>query len=180
MASDPAGGSYLGLQLGRRLAGLPQSGSLDPARRLIDKLRPAVRGDAVGLPAPPAGAVSTGQSRQLAPAETVHVIAQVERVLDAEVASQNAATSATVVASGGAAAVQPKGKPMSITGASYLGQSAQDRVKAAKAKIAAAQGKMDGAFAQLDTATTTVEAVATTIEQEANDLAASVHGLTNG
>jgi hypothetical protein len=174
MASDPAGGSFIGLQ--RKLAGLPQSGSLDPARRLIGKLRPAVRGDAVGLLSPPpAGSLAASQSRQLAAAETVHVIAQVERVLDAEVAAQNRAAAAP------AAAATPKGKPMSnITGASQLGQSANARIAAAKAKIEAANEKMDGAFKNLDTATASIEDVAKKVEQEAADLTSATAQLTNG
>lgn len=106
MASDPAGGNFIGLQLGRKLASLPQSGSIEPARRLVDAARSTVAEPDLAPPAA-AGVVSQSFAGDLAPATAVLVTAQVERELDAAVLTQNRETAA-------AAAAQPvtKGKPM--------------------------------------------------------------------
>lgn len=88
MAGDPSGGTYRGLDMGRLLAKLPQSGSIEPARRVIDGLRHPLVADVVA-PARVGGTVSQSFAGDLAPATAVHVIAQVERVLDAEVSTQN-------------------------------------------------------------------------------------------
>lgn len=173
MGSDPAGGSFIGLQFGRKLASLPQSGSIDAARRVVGAARGAVgKHDLAASGAP---SLATAERVDLAPAEAVHVIAQVERVLDAEVATQNKAAVAA------AQPVTTKGKPMSnITGASQLGASAASRIASAKAKIEAANEKMAGAFKNMDMATLMIEDVATKVEQEAADLTSATAQLTNG
>lgn len=129
------------------------------------------------LAASGAPSLATAERVDLAPAEAVHVIAQVERVLDAEVATQNKAA----VAATAAQPVTTKGKPMSnITGASQLGASAASRIASAKAKIEAANEKMAGAFKNMDMATLMIEDVATKVEQEAADLTSATAQLTNG
>lgn len=102
MASDPAGGSFIGLSFGRKLASLPQGRSHDAARRVVDAARGAVGEHDLARGGAPS--IATTPRVDLAPAEAALVIDQVERVLDAEVLVQNRAA---------AEPVTTKGKPMS-------------------------------------------------------------------
>jgi hypothetical protein len=169
------------LALGRRLAKLPQGGTLHAARRLIEGMRPVpeptpperavalLRAEADSLRASPEPMPQPKGTTIMSITDTDHAATAIDQIDAGIVARKNRL----------AAAMAPKGTTMSITGASHLSQQIAERITAARARIAKAQDRLVAALAQIDTSADSAEAVAAALEKEAADLTAATAQLTN-
>lgn len=75
---------------------------------------------------------------------------------------------------------KPKGNPMSVTGAGFLGGSIKAKIQAAKDKIAAGHSALDQAVTKLDGAAEQSANLAKSISDEADALLADIGQFTNG